>query len=312
MQLKHIEHPEDTILTGDLSALNWFITQGKLSLKIDGCPAVFWGTDPANGKFFVGTKSVFNKVKKKICHSHEEIDMIYGKSGDSKSLSTKLHACFDALPRTDKIYQGDFIGYGGDDLYKPNTLLYLFPDKIKHKIIIAPHTEYVCNGSSLLDTHALPLETPLYSTYDGVLFMQCDCVGKFQDNVKNRVQFAKQMATMVEYVNNKKAQELKKTFNHCIRLGQRFTEENIIRIANEHNIDINLMRLWKLVRAIKLDALKLCKNNAWWMSFDDLDEVDGEGYVMWNKWGTYKLVDRDEFSRLNFLTTGDWTVDKVS
>ena len=309
MQLKHIEHPEDTILTGDLSALNWFTTQGKLSLKIDGCPAVFWGTDPANGKFFVGTKSVFNKVKKMICHSHKEIDILYS---DKKSLADKLHACFDALPRTDKIYQGDFIGYGGDDLYKPNTLLYLFPDKIKHKIIIAPHTEYICTGSSLLDTHALPLEKLLCSTYEGVLFMQCDCVGRFQDSVKDRVQFAKQIATMVEYVNNKKSQELKKTFNHCIRLGQRFTEENIIRIANEHNVDVNLMRLWKLVRAIKLDALKLCKNNAWWKSFDSIDECDGEGYVMWNKWGTYKLVDRDEFSRLNFLTTGDWTVDKVS
>ena len=39
---------------------------------------------------------------------------------------------------------------------------------------------------------------------------------------------------------------------------------------------------------------------------DDMDEVDGEGYVMWNRWGIYKLVDRDEFSRLNFLTTGSW------
>ena len=46
--------------------------------------------------------------------------------------------------------------------------------------------------------------------------------------------------------------------------------------------------------------------------FDDMDEVDGEGYVMWNRWGIYKLVDRDEFSRLNFLTGGDWTVNKVS
>ena len=67
MQLKHIEHPEDTILTGDLSAINWFTIQGKLSLKIDGCPAIVWGTNPENDKFFVGTKSVFNKVKKMIC-----------------------------------------------------------------------------------------------------------------------------------------------------------------------------------------------------------------------------------------------------
>ena len=109
------------------------------------------------------------------------------------------------------------------------------------------------------------------------------------------------MATMVEFVDNKKSQELKKTFNHCIRLGQRFTEDNIIRIAKLHDVDPNLMRLWKLVRSIKLDALKRCEHDGWWKSFDDMDEVDGEGYVMWNRWGIYKLVDRDEFSRLNFL-----------
>ena len=64
MQLKHIEHPEDTILTGDLSAINWFTIQGKVSLKIDGCPAIVWGTNPENDKFFVGTKSVFNKSRR--------------------------------------------------------------------------------------------------------------------------------------------------------------------------------------------------------------------------------------------------------
>ena len=107
MQLKHIEHPEDTILTGDLSALNWFKTQGKISLKIDGCPAVFWGTDPENGKFFVGTKSVFNKVKKMICHSHEEIDKLYS---SKKSLADKLYLLSIFYHEQENIYQGDFIG----------------------------------------------------------------------------------------------------------------------------------------------------------------------------------------------------------
>ena len=312
MQLKHIEHPEDTILTGDLSVLNWFTTQGKLSLKIDGCPAVFWGTDPANGKFFVGTKSVFNKKKKKICHSHEEIDLLYGKSEDKTSLSCKLHACFDALPRTSKIYQGDFIGYGGDDLYQPNTLGYLFPDVITHDVIIAPHTEYIVEGKTLLDTNAIPLNYKLESTYDGVLFMQCDSIARFQDSIRDRVLFAKQIATMVDFADKKTSAQIKKTINYCIRMGHRFTEDNIIRIAEEHKVDVNLMRLWKLVRSIKLEALEMCDNNAWWKSFDSIDECDGEGYVMWNKWGTYKLVDRDEFSRLNFLTTGDWTPKKLA
>ena len=93
MKNTHLEHPEDSILTGDLSVLDWFVTPGQLSVKIDGSPAIVWGIDPANGQFFVGTKAVFNKVKIRIAHSHEEIDQFYtDKVGDI------LHACFDHLP----------------------------------------------------------------------------------------------------------------------------------------------------------------------------------------------------------------------
>ena len=57
----HLEHVEDTILTGDLSVLDCLLTEGNLSVKIDGAPAIVWGINPATGNFFVGTKSVFNK-----------------------------------------------------------------------------------------------------------------------------------------------------------------------------------------------------------------------------------------------------------
>ena len=59
----HIEHPEDSILTGDLSVLDAFLMPLILSLKIDGAPAIVWGRNPATGCQFVGTKSVFNKKK---------------------------------------------------------------------------------------------------------------------------------------------------------------------------------------------------------------------------------------------------------
>ena len=54
MKNLHIEHPEDTILLGDLSVLDAF-TDGmnnSYSVKIDGSPAIVWGTNPENGKFF--------------------------------------------------------------------------------------------------------------------------------------------------------------------------------------------------------------------------------------------------------------------
>ena len=302
MQLKHIAHPEDSILTGDLSALNWFTTESKISLKIDGTPSIVWGTNPESGKFFVGTKSVFNKIKKKINESIEDIE----RNHPDKDLQDKLKACFHNLPRTDKIYQGDFIGFGGDDWYKPNTIGYLFPHKINHNIIVAPHTVYDVWGNTLLDTVAKPLEHTLFSNYDNVLFVQCNSQYNITDEIREYSAFAKQMAQMVDFVTVAKSNTIKKTINHCIRVGNDFTEKELELISDVHNVDINLMRLWKLVKNIKEDALSVCSNNAWFTTYDDNDEIDGEGYVMWNEYGTFKLVNREKFSRLNFLSSKSW------
>ena len=102
----HLEHVEDTILTGDLRALDCLLTEGYLSVKIDGSPAIVWGKNPATGNFFVGTKSVFNKVKIKINESHQDID-----ANHTGEVATILHKCFDYLPQTEGIFQGDFLGY---------------------------------------------------------------------------------------------------------------------------------------------------------------------------------------------------------
>ena len=77
----HLEHLEDDIINrgsqGGVNAVNFLNAVrnmlagnigGKLnmSVKWDGAPAVFCGINPENGKFFVGTKSVFNKTQNKL------------------------------------------------------------------------------------------------------------------------------------------------------------------------------------------------------------------------------------------------------
>tara|TARA_B100001250_G_C19767348_1_gene775403 strand:+ start:36 stop:953 length:918 start_codon:yes stop_codon:yes gene_type:complete len=303
MQLKHIEHPEDSILTGDLTVLDWFTeVNSKISLKIDGTPSIVWGTNPETGNFFVGTKSVFNKIRKKINESYEDIE----RNHPNPDLQNKLKACFDNLPRTDNIYQGDLIGFGGDDYYQPNTVGYLFPHKIHHNIIVAPHTVYEI-GNTLNDSVATPLECKLESTYDGVLFVQCNAKGDFADEIEENCKFAKQMAKIPYYVNKSKAGTLKQTINQCIRMGNMpiIMDDELEVIADVHCVDINLLRLWQLVKSIKEDALALCSNDAWFTAYLD-EEIDGEGYVMSNKYGTYKLVDREQFSRSNFLNQRSW------
>ena len=92
-KILHIEHPEDTILTGDTSFLQSIKSEFHLSVKVDGAPAIVWGTNPATGKFFVGTKSVFNKVKIMINESHADID-----ANHTGNVADILHKCFDFLP----------------------------------------------------------------------------------------------------------------------------------------------------------------------------------------------------------------------
>ncbi len=299
MKNLHIEHPEDSILTGDLSVLNWFTEPGHLSVKIDGCPAIVCGTDPDTGSFFVGTKSVFNKKKMMIAHSHEEIDTLY--KGQVASI---LHVCFNYLPRTNSIIQGDFIGLGGHRYYTPNTITYEFPEIINDVLIIAPHTEYYAYDE-LKYAVAYPLETELYD--DGfVKFVKPNAYilhhqESFAD-VEEVCSFARQMAQTATFVDEKGATHLKKCFNTFIRNGA-VLDDNALQVFG--NCDINLIRLWKLVKSIKEDCLFLCRNDGP-KAYIDSEQIDAEGYVMSNQYGTYKLVNRSLFSHANFNKVKVW------
>ena len=291
MKNTHIEHPEDSILTGDLSVLDWFCSMkgAKASLKMDGAPAVVWGTNPATGNFFVGTKSVFNKKKIKINETHDDIDRNHP-DGD---LAEKLHACLDCLPRTDEIYQGDFIGFGGDHTYQPNTLVYSFDEVIEHEIIIAPHTVYDCPTGKLIEAIAISLDHNLHND-PTVLFVRPNVEFGVTTPIIERCKFARQMSQLVDFADKKTAREIVKTINKCIREGDEIP-------------DNSLLSCWKLVQSIKHDFMELFVHDAEFATFlydgDTIQQVEGEGYVMVNSIGTYKLVDRDMFSHANFNQT---------
>ena len=81
MKNKHLEHIEDHVLTGRQGAIDAikFLTrkENKVSVKYDGAPAIVYGVNPENDRFFVGTKSVFNKVKVKINYTHDDLSLIH-------------------------------------------------------------------------------------------------------------------------------------------------------------------------------------------------------------------------------------------
>ena len=108
----------------------------QTSVKWDGAPAIFAGINPENGRFFVGTKSIFNKVPK-INYTPEDI---IENHGHAPGLVDKLTKALKYLPSLGikKILQGDFmfddemldvVDIDGEPHYrfKPNTIVYAAP-----------------------------------------------------------------------------------------------------------------------------------------------------------------------------------------
>ena len=72
----HMTHADEDIFergdTGAKAAIEFLsdfaktvgTSEASLTVKWDGAPALFAGTDPEDGKFFIGTKSVFAKNPK--------------------------------------------------------------------------------------------------------------------------------------------------------------------------------------------------------------------------------------------------------
>jgi hypothetical protein len=121
--------------------------------------------------------------------------------------------------------------------------------------------------------------------------------------VKDVVDFARQMSTACEFVSDKEAAKLKKQINDCIREGKDIQPEDF-------DCDANLIRLWALVKSIKDDCLFLCRDNgpaAYLGSpYQGYERICGEGYVMTNQFGMFKLVNREVFSKANFTMPKAW------
>ena len=299
MKNKHIEHPEDSILNGDLSVLNWFTADSHISVKIDGSPAIVWGTNPANNKFFVGTKSVFNKKLIKINHNHADVDRNHkGKVADI------LHLCLDNLPFTDNIYQGDYLGCGGTDSFNPNTIRYDFPDKVFQEIVIAPHTVYFAK-KDLRDAVAVPMDFTLIDTLNCKFVQPEVTLKEDRDSMIDRCNFARQIATLCEFPNDKQVTRIKKQLNTCIREEIEIDDITLDALASDNEIDVNVLRLWQLVRSMKWDLFSFIERDDEIECYINDEECDHEGYVISNDYGTFKIVDRDVFSKNNFLKVRD-------
>jgi len=289
MQNKHQEHPEDTILTGDLSAINLLYNFTHASVKMDGI-AIVWGKDPATGTFFVGNKAVFNKKKIRIAHSHEEIDFFY-----EDEMAEILHLAYNFLPRTDRIFQGDFLGWGAGTIFTQNTITYEFPEVVTQKFIVAPHTEYFAEND-LRDAVASPLKEH-FDDNQKVKWVQ-PCVDWMRSPETPQID-----TTDVNFLDKRTADCCKKIINAFIREGKELTYELLTLVFDCPR----LAGLYLSVIEMKEDLMDSLKITNCPKSFIGSLQIKQEGFTIADESGQIvKLVDREIFSMNNFNMPKRW------
>jgi hypothetical protein len=166
-KLKHITHAEDRPLQSGskgfdhaVAALNSAHEHAKsgghsthLSMKYDGSPSIVFGHHPETNKFFVASKSAFNK-NPKINYTSKDVEKNHG---HAPGLVNKLQQALTHLKKVapkSGVYQGDVM-FGDEDKkeskkgvsFTPNTITYTAKgdeaDKVrKAKFGVVVHTQY--------------------------------------------------------------------------------------------------------------------------------------------------------------------------
>ncbi len=178
-KLKHLEHAEDHIINAGKEGVDHAMSNlldvhrklrgrnndTKITMKYDGSPSVVFGHHPETGKFFVASKSAFNK-NPKLNYTPEDIDKNHG---HAPGLVEKLKHALKHFPKVVPprgVYQGDIMHTAGDVQehghkvsFTPNTITYSAKKSSPHgkaalasKIGVAVHTAY--RGDNLEDMEA--------------------------------------------------------------------------------------------------------------------------------------------------------------
>lgn len=301
-KLSHLEHAEDHVLNSGAAgfeharrslvgvhhALLKHNTPVKLTTKYDGAPSLIFGTHPENKKFFVASKSAFNKTPK-INYSHADIEKNHG---HAPGLVSKLSTALTHLPKVTpkgRVYQGDIMHTKGDvqssdthHSFKPNTIEYSTPKgsvagkKVeKSQIGVAVHTQY--KGKSLGNMKAsFGPKTSNFNKHDDVHVMDTQTdVSKANYTPKMRKQFFNHISKANDlhqghdysHLNNADHQMNVKTYiNQTVRKGTSPTLAGLKKhVAAKHEVMKSKVKTDKTRNSIeqkKVAQLTHINNNA--------------------------------------------------
>ena len=392
----HLEHLEDEILNrgvaGCRDAINFLqalrdMLAGHSQIKVntttkwDGSPAIFCGINPDNGKFFVGTKGVFN-ANAKLNYTDTDID----KNHPGEGLNAKLKVALRYLPKLGikGVLQGDMMFAKGDITektldgedyitFQPNTLIYAVPSDSKlaktmqaAQMGVVFHTSYT--GKTFADMKAsfnidIKNLTPTKDVwFRDAYFTDASGTASFTEEETKTITsilstvgstFKQTNAMSINRISSSDTvREYIKTFNNTkVREGQKITNttahvrELLKWVEEKLNKDIVSAKMEKTkrdktmikneimrtIRGSSNDLIKMfdmqngmvdAKNmiikklqqmkqvtSTFVQTEDGFKVTNPEGFVAVDKisGNAVKLVDRLEFSHLNFTAQKNWS-----
>lgn len=349
----------------------------KVTTKWDGAPAIVCGKDPETGKFFVGTKSVFNKVGPKINYTVADIN-----KNHEGALAEKLKVALKHLSKLNfnEILQGDLLFTDGDVsvqeiegenclTFRPNTITYAVPlnsdfaAKIqKSKMGIVFHTKYtgssITNSSASFDVDISKLKSnpnvwvtdAFFKDVSGTatftkeetkqITIKIKTIKNFLDldakNLLNKLSSSELLPYMhmyfnanvrvgstiddvrlhvdglIKFIKQKFQLEIDKLKTEKSKNDRTVRLQNLINFIESSRVNLyKLYEIQKLIIDCKLMLIAKLKKTKTVGTFiqteDGFKVTDPEGFVAVSNDNTaLKLVDRLEFSKLNFTVAKNW------
>ena len=345
----HLEHLEDSILfDGSQGARDAFMfldelaqtfsgkqkNTFKITTKWDGAPAIFCGTYPGSSRFFVGTKSVFNK-NAKINFRDTDIDVNHG---HAPGLVSKLKDALKYFPALgiSGVAQGDLL-FTDDKKYEtingercitftPNTITYCIPEtsalyeKAKRaKIGVVFHTTYRGNSvESLSATFGYDITRLNQSDDVLVLSAETDQLGKDVLLTQQEVNKLKSMKRASTTLVNQSASfldsvaeqieandqltvgpRLKIYFNTYVRQGRRVSSaSNFVRDFKQY-FEGEVKKAADKVKTPKAKAGKLKK------LYDGLDFIEANETALLKTVGLYTTLQQAKLLFIRKLEKGE-------
>jgi len=384
----HMEHIEDAIFNegskGTVEAIRFLesVTEMltgnskssvNITVKWDGAPAVFAGVNPENGKFFVGSKSIFNKTPK-INYTNADID-----KNHPGGLGTTLKVALKELKKLNitGVLQGDVM-FTSDSIevqdidgeshvtFQPNTITYAVPSNsdlakvIKRaKIGVIWHTKYTGKTMATMKAGFNPNISKLGKSssvwYDNASFKDTsgastftkaevktmrgyiDAVkkkfksaGSFIDELHNSdlisevkiygnaqirkgssslsaADFQKRMEDKMQTaIDNLKTDKAKAAKQKKMDNTMKFLSRNRKKLQSVFDLHDSLTQA-KIFIVRKLEKVKSL--GTFIKTDNGFNVTSPEGYVAIDRpsGNALKLVDRLEFSKLNFTVPKNWT-----